>query len=140
MKVKVLTALATAMCILLAGVPSTRSDPELPLAKFMRQKLEHSQKVLEGLSRENYDMISSNAEALNVLGQATSWRVLQTPEYVQYSSEFLRLTKKLDEMAADKNLDGATLTYVQLTVNCVNCHKHVRQVRAASVDSPAPRF
>ena len=28
--------------------------------------------------------------------------------------------------AKAKNLDGATLAYVRLTMNCIECHKYVR--------------
>jgi cold shock CspA family protein len=31
--------------------------------------------------------------------------------------------------ARDKNLDSSALSYVQLTLNCVDCHKHVRTVQ-----------
>jgi hypothetical protein len=33
----------------------------------------------------------------------------------------------MDRKAKDKNIDGATLAYLRLTMNCVNCHKYVRQ-------------
>lgn len=138
MKRKLLVVVVAAISISLVGVPTSQSAPELPISKFMQQKLEHAQKVLEGLALEDFESISKNAQAMTVLGQAASWRVLQTPEYVQHSSEFLRLTKQLDDMATEKNLDGAALSYVQLTINCVNCHKHVRSIRAASLDTSLP--
>ena len=42
---------------------------------------------------------------------------------------------------AKKNLDAATLGYMDLTMSCVRCHKHVREVRkaaraVASLDKP----
>jgi hypothetical protein len=37
-------------------------------------------------------------------------------------------------MAREENLDGATLAYVELTINCVACHRHVRSVKTAGVD------
>jgi hypothetical protein len=48
---------------------------------------------------------------------------------VQYSAEFQRSTKALAEAAKKKNADGASLAYVQLTLTCVNCHKHIKNQR-----------
>ena len=38
-----------------------------------------------------------------------------------------KLLDRIESIAKAKNIDGATLAYVQLTVNCVNCHKYVRE-------------
>lgn len=125
--------------IVAAGVvglaSSVRSQPNPSIGKFMRQKLDHSQKVLEGITLEDFSMIERNSLALAALSQAASWQVLKTPEYVTYSAEFLQLANSLTRAAREKNIDGATLAYVQLTLNCVNCHKHVRATRMAGNDS-----
>ena len=42
--------------------------------------------------------------------------------------EFQRLSDEMDRKAKEKTIDGATLAYLRLTMNCVNCHKYVRQV------------
>ena len=97
---------------------------------FMRVKLDHSQRVLEGLATENYDEIANNAERLTLLSQEVDWNVIQTAEYTRLSAEFRRATQDLAKAAKAKNLDGATLAYVTVTLNCVQCHKHVRDVRA----------
>jgi hypothetical protein len=100
-------------------------------AEFMRMKLEFSKNVLEGLTLENYAMISKNAKALKTLSEAAEWEVPTIPnvnEYVAFTSEFQKLSDELAKKATDKNIDGATLTYLKLTMNCVNCHKYVRQV------------
>jgi hypothetical protein len=100
-------------------------------AEFMRVKLEYSQKVLEGLTTENYQTIAASAKALKRISQAAEWRVPDIPnaaDYIAFTNEFQRLADDIDRKANDKNIDGATLAYVQLTMNCVNCHKYVRQV------------
>ncbi|MGC3971676.1 MAG: hypothetical protein QM775_31325 [Pirellulales bacterium] len=33
-----------------------------------------------------------------------------------------------------QNLDGALLAYLTMTMQCVDCHKHVRDVRMAALD------
>ena len=100
-------------------------------AEFMQLKLEYSKKVLEGLTLENYETIVKNAQALKRLSEAAEWEVPTIPnagEYVVFTSEFQRLTDELVKKARDRNIDGATLAYLRLTMNCVNCHKYVRQV------------
>jgi hypothetical protein len=96
---------------------------------FMRQKLEFSKKVLEGLTVEDYDTIAKNARALRLLSQAAEWEVPTIPsatDYISYTNEFQRYTDELALRARQKNLDGATLAYLKLTMNCVHCHKYVR--------------
>jgi hypothetical protein len=99
-------------------------------AEFMRMKLEYSKKVLEGLTLEDYPAISKNAKALKRLSEAAEWEVPTIPnatDYVVFTTEFQRLTDEMDRKAKDQNIDGATLAYLRLTMNCVNCHKYVRQ-------------
>lgn len=98
-------------------------------SEFMRKKLDYTQGILEGLSLENYNLISENARKLKVLSQAAEWEVTYIPNvemYVPLTSEFQRLCDDLGQKARDRNIDGATLSYVALTMNCVNCHKYVR--------------
>jgi hypothetical protein len=99
-------------------------------AEFMRMKLEFSKHVLEGLALENYDAISKNAKALKRLSEAAEWEVPTIPnatDYVAFTSEFQRQCDELVQKAKDRNIDGATLAYLSLTMNCVKCHKYVRQ-------------
>ena len=96
---------------------------------YMRRKLEFSKNVLEGLALEQYPMIEKNAKALKVLSQAAAWEVPMIPnaiDYVVLTSEFQRYTDDLVKAAKQGNIDGATLAYVKLTMNCVQCHKYVR--------------
>jgi hypothetical protein len=97
--------------------------------RFMRPKLEHAQRVLEGLTLEDHALVAQHAKSLLSLSEAAEWQVLPSPDYVRYSEEFQRLTQELIKAANQKNIDSATLAYVQLTMNCVNCHKHVREAR-----------
>ena len=42
--------------------------------------------------------------------------------------------RELIKNAEDRNLDAAALSYVDLTLTCVKCHKHVREVRKVELD------
>jgi cytochrome c556 len=111
-----------------AKKPKAGGDKAEPnaLKAFMRLKLEHSQRILEGLALEDFGLIKQHAQKLGSLALDETWQVLQTREYHDYSAEFQQISGRLSKSADDKNLDGAALGYVQLTLNCVNCHKHVR--------------
>ena len=106
------------------------------VAIFMKAKLDHSQKVLEGLTMEDFDKIAKHAQEMSLLSQASTWQVLQTPEYHDRSVEFRRSVDGLTEMARKKNLEGAALAYVDVTMKCVSCHKYVRKTRMVKVDAP----
>jgi cytochrome c556 len=116
-------ALASVM-LLAAG-----ANAEDKLAAFMKAKLEHSGKVLEGLAREDYELIGKHSQAISLLCEDELWSVLQTPEYVERSKEFRRSVYAITEAARKKNLEAAAFAYVDSTMKCVSCHKYVRQTR-----------
>lgn len=115
---------------------SGRAQKAGELRQFMRQKLEHSQRVLEGLTREDFPLVARNARAMKGLSQDAQWRVSQNLNYVRLSDEFQGLTEELAQKARDENLDGATLAYLKVTLKCVECHKLVRDERLISQASP----
>jgi hypothetical protein len=117
----------------LSVIPARSQQPN-EVGAFMRMKLEHSQKVLEGVALEDFALIERSSQQLSLLSQAANWQVLQTPDYLQHSLDFRRSADALTKAARDKNLDGAALAYVQMTMNCVNCHKYVRTARLASLN------
>jgi hypothetical protein len=113
--------------LLAAAVVAQESAPKADaVADFMRAKLGHSQRVLEGLSLEDYDLIARGAQELALASQASSWQVLQTEEYVRQSGEFRRSCDSLRNAAKAKNLDGAALAWMEVTMKCIQCHKYVR--------------
>ena|SRR5271166_1392255 len=103
---------------------------------LMRKKLEHSQKVLEGIVLNNFSKIQANAEELIDISKHAGWKVHKSPRYEVYSNEFRRIAETLVEKAKEKNIDGATLAYMEMTMTCVKCHKHVREVRMTRLSRP----
>jgi hypothetical protein len=126
---KRLTAVLAAL-VLIGGV-STLNGLEKKSKKdsLMRKKLAHAQKVLEGIAVADFKMIARNAEDLIAISKTAEWRAFRSPRYEVFSNDFRRTADKLVKKAEEKNLDGAALTYLELTLTCVNCHKHVREVR-----------
>lgn len=100
------------------------------LSAFMQRKLEHSGKLLEGLTREDFALIAKHSQAMSLLCVDEEWMVLQTPEYRERSNEFRRSVNAITEAARSKNLDAATLAYVDATMKCVACHKYVRKAQS----------
>ena len=109
---------------------------EKPVETFMHAKLAHSQSILEGLAVENYDQIAKSSQSLTLLSEEAGWNVIQTAEYARQSDLFRRNTRTLTDASRKHNLDGATLAFVQVTLNCVGCHKHVRSVQQARLKVP----
>jgi len=104
---------------------------------LMRKKLEHSQKILEGIALNDFDKIARNGEDLIQLSKQAEFMVLKTPQYEVHSNDFRRNAETLVQAAKAKNGDAATLAYMDLTLSCVKCHKHVREVRLGRLDGPA---
>ena len=102
---------------------------------FMQSKLHYAQKVLEGLATEDYRMIDRNSQELSLLSLAATWQVFQTPEYLRNSAEFRRTSNGIRDAAKKKNLEAATLSYMEMTMKCVRCHQHVRSIKTAALPS-----
>jgi hypothetical protein len=122
--------------VLAVGGSSLHGQGELKgdLKAFMRQKLNLSHKVLEGLTLENYPLVAENARAMTALSQDARWRVSPNVNYLRLSAEFQDLADELAQKAKERNLDGATLAYVRLTLNCVKCHQYTRDNRLTRLD------
>jgi hypothetical protein len=111
---------------------------QAPVAVLMRAKLASSQKVLEGLVTERFDLIKDGANELHKISEAAEWRDAKDPVYHHHSAEFRRLTEKLVRMSTDHNLEGASFTYMHLTTTCISCHQYVRDVVRMTDESKTP--
>lgn len=104
------------------------------------KKLELSQRVLEGLATEDYDLIIAKSTKLSAMTKQADWRLFDNPEYDQQSATFRRHADTLVKTAKDKNLDAATLAYVRMTMSCVDCHKLVREKLVATMPEKPTRI
>jgi hypothetical protein len=96
---------------------------------WMKQKLTASQLILAGLTKGDFDAIRKNASSMLAVGYLEQWFRSDVPNYKTMMKDFEYANSSLMLAAQDKNLDAATLAYLQLTVSCVNCHKIVRDVK-----------
>ena len=94
---------------------------------FMQRKLDFTRAVVAGLATEDFEKISKGAQDLMLLSHEADWKVITSPEYLKMSREFRETTERLREQGRQKNLDGATIAYFEVTLNCIRCHKQLRQ-------------
>ena len=113
-----------------AAVAATATGQDL-LSAFMQAKLAHAQKTLEGLARQDFAEIEKHSQAINLLCEDEKWAVVKSIDYFERSKEFQRSVYAITEAAREKNLEAATLAYVDTTLKCVSCHNYVRKVKAA---------
>ena len=131
-KFVVVTLLALlAASVIMSSAPNKTSRAT---KEFMRDTLELTQGILEGLAVENFDLILSRSQRLSAMSQEVGWKVFENPDYEQQSIAFRRNVDALTKAAKNKNLDGATLAYVRATMSCVECHKYVRGRLVASLN------
>jgi hypothetical protein len=136
MKPKFFVLASMLALVVFAGSRGDENDEALQ--KLMQRKLKAAQNILEGIALNDFDRISQQAQDLINISKEAEWRVLKTPRYELHSNDFRRTAGELVEKARQRNLDGATLAYMDLTMNCVKCHKHVREVRMSRFDRPQP--
>src|SRR5436309_2442129 len=109
------TILLVGLVLLLGLSALSGHGQELRKAEpLMQRKLKHAQKVLEGLAINDFDKIAENGEELLAISKLAEWKAIKTPRYSTYSDEFREAVEKLVKNAKDKNLDGATLAYLEM--------------------------
>ena len=120
------------------GVKAAPPKPD-DAAALMQKKLVHAQKLLEGIALADLDKVGEQARELAALSKQAEFKVLKTVQYELHANDFRRSLEDIQKGVKQKNLDAAALGYLDLTMTCVRCHKHVREVRMAWNDGPAER-
>jgi len=119
------------LCLGPLGADARQNEPapkKTPIQLFMRKKLEATQKVMEGLAIEDYDLIGQGARQLEGISAAADFAVVKEALYTQHADEFRRTIAKIQKGAKEKRLDSAALGYMDMTMSCIECHKFVRNM------------
>lgn len=116
------------------SVPAVTNDR--PMSFWMAQKIEHSKKILEALTKEDFALIESEAKQLRMLGKIEGFVRRKDPTYNRHQQSFDSSLLDIAKQAHAKNVEGAALGFNQLTTSCVACHKILR---AAPVDAPTAK-
>lgn len=110
--------------------PKKEDEKPTPARKgisiFMRMKLDASQKILAGLALEDFELIQEGAAKLEEMSAAEKWRVTNDPFFREHSNDFQKTAKRLVKNAKDGKLEGSALTWLELTMQCIECHKWTR--------------
>jgi len=104
-------------------------DKSQPMSFWMTKKLEYSQNILAGLATGDFDKIVANAQSMRNLSKTEGFVRGQTPGYRTQLHLFEESADEIIRQAKKDNVEGATLAFAQLTISCVNCHKHLRETK-----------
>ena len=111
---------------------------ETKLQALMRQKLGAANNILEGLTTDDFTLITKGSKALAKISSEEKWRISNDAIYRQHSNEFQRKIQRLGRAAKEEKLDAAALTYIEVTMSCIECHKWVRAMLMADHKAITP--
>jgi hypothetical protein len=97
----------------------------------MREKLAHTQKILEAVVTSDWVGLEAESRELERLVNDPRWMVLKFPEYSRHSSAFVRSIGELRRAAAQRDLEMTPKAYVAVTLQCVDCHRYLARQRLA---------
>jgi len=93
---------------------------------FMRQKLGYSEKIVEGITLENYSLVISNAVQLRLMTQSNIWMELKNPAYLEKTDHFQADVTAMLDAAGASNTPVLLKAYTRVTADCVDCHQTLR--------------
>jgi len=108
---------------------SASQGPELNTV--MREKLAHMQKMLEAVVTSDWTSLETHTRELERLTRDRRWMVLNFPEYARHSTAFVRAVQTLHTAAAQRDLEKTPKAYVDVTLQCVDCHRYLARARIA---------
>lgn len=119
------------LTLCLVGSPQRISTAQEPIttpskAGIMRMKLEPAKKILEGIALGDFQTVRKNTEQIRLLTLDESWMLVQTEKYREHTKNFERSLNLLNRLCDEKDIEGVTLAYMQVTMRCVECHQALR--------------
>jgi len=122
-------ALALAGIVVMSVTAGGSQGPELNAV--MREKLSLAQKILEGVVTSDWVTLEMQSRQLEQLTNDPRWMVLKYPEYARHSAAFVRAVQTLHTSAAQRDLEKTPKAYVNVTLQCVECHRYLARARIA---------
>jgi len=101
------------------------------VASVMREKLGHTQKILEAMVTSDWVALETQSRVLEELTNDRRWFVLNSPEYARHSTSFKQAVHDLHAAAVTRDLDEAPKAYAAMTLQCVDCHRYLARARLA---------
>jgi cytochrome c556 len=121
--------LVVLLLVALSGLGASGQTPAT--GRVMREKLGHSQKILEAILTSNFTLLERESAALAKVTETPAWSVLKGPEYMKQSEAFLKALRELRDAAQGHDLDAAAQRYTALTMTCFGCHRYMKDRRLA---------
>jgi len=118
-----------AVSVLLGFGAGPRQGPEV--TSVMREKLEHTQKILEAVVTDDWVGLEQHSRELERLIQDPRWTALRYPEYARHSGAFARSVQDLHRAAVQRDLEKTPKAYIEVTLTCVECHRYLARERIA---------
>ena len=116
--------------VVMSGLEAPAQTPAT--GRLMRQKLAHSQNILEAILTSDFALLDRESAALAQVTKLPAWAVFYSPEYTRQSGAFLRAIDDLRDAAKGMDLDGAASNYMSLTLTCFQCHRYMKNKRLAT--------
>jgi hypothetical protein len=113
------------------GVAARPGGQGPALNNIMREKLGHTQKILEAVVTNDWIGLETHSRELERLTRDPRWMVLKHPDYARHSAAFVRAVEDLHLAAAQRDLERAPKAYVAVTLQCVACHRDLARERLA---------
>jgi hypothetical protein len=111
------------------GPREDTAEQRKAIQQAMAEKLKQTHTIVTALAVEDFAQLGDAAQKLKQIGKDTLWKVSPNLTYVKYSAEFVSQADELGRRAKEGDLNGATLSYIRLTINCLECHKFARDNR-----------
>lgn len=120
--------------------PVKKSAPEDERGNFwMNRKLKYTSNILQGMANGDFEAIARQAQAMRFLNKIEGFVRQKPVGYRDQLKAFDMAVDGIEEMAQKENLDGVTLSFHQLTVSCVQCHKQLRRADSLPQKTPPPK-
>ena len=118
--------------VLVSMVFSPSVSAQLPrLDALMDEKLEHAQDLLEAMILGDYQAVEQSSSELIRVSEDSQWSPSQDPEYLRRARGFRETANALIEQARAGHPDGIALAYMEMTLTCIQCHRHLKGGRRA---------
>ena len=126
------TSIQVVVALLLVAIAGSAGIAQTPATgRVMREKLGHSQKILEAILTSNFALLDRESAALAKATESPAWTVLKSPEYMKQSDAFLQALRELTAAVKERDLDAAAQRYNALTTTCFGCHRSMKDRRLA---------
>jgi len=107
--------------------------PFRPAQRLMREKAQLSQQLFTAVVRHDFSLVSTQAQKLAVLTQSASWPSLMATNaaLAELGEQLPQRAEALSRAAGTSDSEAVQKSFLALTRNCVQCHRHLQSPKPA---------